>query len=117
METLQATGTVRGVFFSLGTTPATDDPKFDCATAVINLFNEAKKTVNVAIYSLTEPDIVNAMIAANNRGVKVTVLADRTESKNANMAAMITKLTQAGVDVLLAVRQTALMHNKSGYLR
>jgi hypothetical protein len=27
METLQATGTVRGVFFSLGTTPATNDPK------------------------------------------------------------------------------------------
>lgn len=114
METLQATGTVRGVFFSLGTTPATGDPKFDCATAVVNLFNEAKKTVNVAIYSLTEPDIVNAMIAANNRGVKVTVLADKTESKNANMAAMITKLTQSGVDVRLAIRQTALMHNKVG---
>lgn len=114
METLQAIGTVRGVFFSLGTTPATEDPKFDCATAVVNLFNEAKKTVNVAIYSLTEPDIVNATIAANNRGVKVTVLADRTESKNTNMAAMITKLTQSGVDVRLAIRQTALVHNKVG---
>jgi phosphatidylserine/phosphatidylglycerophosphate/cardiolipin synthase-like enzyme len=114
MDTLQATGTVRGVFFSLGTTPATNDPKFDSATAVISLFNQAKKTAHVAIYSLTEPNIVNAMIAANKRGVKVAVVADKTESKNANKAAIIMKLTQAGVDVRLAVRQTALMHNKVG---
>jgi phosphatidylserine/phosphatidylglycerophosphate/cardiolipin synthase-like enzyme len=114
METLQATGTVRGVFFSLGTTPATSDPKFDCASAVIQLFNQSKKTAHVAIYSLTEANIVNAMIAANKRGVKVAVLADATMSKNPNQAAMIKKLTQAGVDVRLAVRQTALMHNKVG---
>ncbi len=114
METLPATGTVRGVFFSLGTTPATGDPKFDCASAVISLFNQARNTVHVAIYSLTELDIVNAMIAAYKRGVKVAVVADATESKNANMAAMIKKLTQAGADVRLAVRQTALMHNKVG---
>ncbi len=114
METLQATGAVRGVFFSLGTTPSTNDPKFDCATAVISLFNQVKNTAHVAIYSLTEPDIVNAMIAANKRGVKVAVVADATESKNANHAAMIKKLTQAGIDVRLAVRQTALMHNKVG---
>ena len=70
METLTATGTVRGVFFSLGTTPATSDPQFDCANAVIGLFNNANKTAHVAIYSLTEPNIVDAMIAANKRGVK-----------------------------------------------
>ena len=114
METLTATGTVRGVFFSMGTTPATNDPKFDCANAVIGLFNNAKKTAHVAIYSLTEPNIVNAMIAANKRGVKVAVVADEISSKNATMAAMIKKLSQAGVDIRLAVRQTALMHNKIG---
>ncbi len=31
METLYATGTVQGVFFSLGTTPATSDSEFDYA--------------------------------------------------------------------------------------
>ena len=54
------------------------------------------------------------MIAANKRGIKVAVVADNTESKNANMAAMIKKLTQAGIDVRLAVKQTSLMHNKVG---
>lgn len=114
METLKATGTVRSVFFSLGTTPATSDPKFDCATAVIELFNNAKKTAHVAIYSLTEPNIVDAMIAANKRGIKVAVVADERSSKNTSMARMIKKLIQAGVDIRLAIRQTALMHNKVG---
>jgi phosphatidylserine/phosphatidylglycerophosphate/cardiolipin synthase-like enzyme len=112
-DTLAATGTVRGVFFSLGTTPA-HDPQFDCAAAVVALFNQAQKTAHVAIYSLTEPSIVNAMIAAHKRGVQVGVVADQTESKNATMAAMIKKLTQAGVNIRVAVRQKALMHNKIG---
>ncbi len=114
METLQAKATVRGVFFSLGTTPSTSDPQFDCASAVIRLFNQAKKTAHVAIYSLTEPGIVNAMISAKKCGVQVAVVADNTESKNTNMAAMIKKLVKAGVDVRLAVKQNALMHNKVG---
>jgi|GEM_PF-3522994 len=91
MEMLTATGAVRGVFF-----------------------NNAKKTAHIAIYSLTEPNTVNAMIAANKRGIKVAAVADNTESKNAVMAAMIKKLTQAGIDVRLAVKQKALVHNKVG---
>lgn len=112
-ETLRATGTVRGVYFSLGTTP-TKDPKFDCAKAIIDLFNQTKKTAHVAIYSLTEPDIVNAMIDAHKRGVDVAIVTDNTESKSSYMADMISKLAQAGIDVRLATRQTALMHNKVG---
>lgn len=110
-DTLQATGTVRSVFFSLGTTPSSD-PKFDCVKALIDLFNQAKKTVHIAIYALTEPNIVNAIIAAYKRGVNIIIVADKTESKGSYQAAMIKKLTQAGVDVRLATRQKSLMHNK-----
>jgi phosphatidylserine/phosphatidylglycerophosphate/cardiolipin synthase-like enzyme len=114
IDKLPAAGTVRGVFFSLGTTPAINDPKFDCAKAVIDLFNQATTTAHVAIYSLTEPQIVDAIIAAHGRGVNVYILADAAESKSSNQATLISKLTQAGVDVRLAVRQKALMHNKVG---
>ena len=41
-EQLVAHGTVRGVFFSLGTTPS-HDPRLDCAKAIIDLFNGAQK--------------------------------------------------------------------------
>ncbi len=44
----------------------------------------------------------------------MAIVADKTESKNPNQAAMISKLTQAGVNIRLAVRQKALMHKKVG---
>lgn len=111
-NTLSAQGTVRSVYFSLGTTPATNDPKFDCAKAIIDLFDQAKNTAHVAIYSLTEPNIVDAMIRANSRGVNVEIIADAIQSKSATQAYMIRKLTQSGVNVRIATRQKSLMHNK-----
>ena len=115
-EGLAAHGTVRGVFFSLGTTPS-HDPQLDCAKAVIDLFNAAQKTAHVAIFTLTERRIVDAMIAARKRGVAVAVVADARQSQspdNPVQKQMIEKLQQAGVAVHLAVKQTALMHNKVG---
>src|SRR5437016_6263859 len=115
-DQLVAHGTVRGVFFSLGTTPS-HDPRLDCAKAIIDLFNGAQKTAHVAIFTLTEPRIVDAMIAARKRGVAVAVVADAGQSQSPHNPAqkqMIAKLQQAGVSVRLAVKQTALMHNKVG---
>ena len=115
-EHLAAHGTVRGVFFSLGTTPS-HDPRLDCAKAIIDLFNGAQKTAHVAIFTLTEPRIVDAMIAARKRGVAVAVVADAGQSQspsNPVQKQMIAKLRRAGVSVHLAVKQTALMHNKVG---
>jgi phosphatidylserine/phosphatidylglycerophosphate/cardiolipin synthase-like enzyme len=111
-DTLSVKGTVRSVYFSLGTTPAINDPEFDCAKAIIDLFDQAKNIVHVAIYSLTEPNIVDAMIRANNRGVKVEIIADATQSKSARQAYMIRKLIQSGVNIRVATRQKSLMHNK-----
>ena len=115
-QLLTATGTVRGVFFSLGTTPS-KDPQLDCAKAIIDLFNQAQKSAHIAIFTLTQSGIVNAMIAAQKRGVAVSVVADNGQSQSADnpaQAAAIKKLLAAGVDVHLAVKQTALMHNKVG---
>src|ERR1043166_7044722 len=80
-EQLVAHGTVRGVFFSLGTTPS-HDPRLDCAKAIIDLFNAAQKTAHVAIFTLTERHIVDAMIAARKRGVAVEVVADAQQSRS-----------------------------------
>lgn len=108
---LEATGIVKGIFFSLGTTP-TSDPKFDCAKAVIDLINNANDTIHIAIYSLTEPQIVDTIIAAHKRGIKISIILDAHESKVHNEALMISKLVNAGVDIHIAVRQKSLMHNK-----
>src|SRR5437762_12486745 len=113
---LAAHGTVRGVFFSLGTTPS-HDPQLDCAKAIIDLFNAARKTAHVAIFTLTERRIVDAMIAARKRGVTVAVVTDAEQSQspeNAVQKQMIEKLRQAGVAVQVAVKQAALLHNEDG---
>jgi phosphatidylserine/phosphatidylglycerophosphate/cardiolipin synthase-like enzyme len=114
-EALAAKGTVRGVFFSLGTTPS-HDPRLDCTKAVVDLFAAAKTTAHVAIFTLTESAIADAMIAAHRRGVAVAVVADAGQSqstKNPLQRQVIHTLQQAGIDVRLARKQKALMHNKT----
>ncbi len=115
-QALAARGTVRGAFFSLGTTPS-HVPRLDCAKAIIDLFEAAQKTAHVAIFTLTEPRIVAAMVAAHERGVAITVVADARQSQSPDNPAQkraIAKLQRAGIAVRLAVKQTALMHNKVG---
>jgi phosphatidylserine/phosphatidylglycerophosphate/cardiolipin synthase-like enzyme len=109
---LAARGTVRGVFFSLGTTPSRD-PQLDCAKAIIDLFRAARKTAHVAIFTLTERRIVDAMIAARKRGVAVALVADAHQSEIPVQKQMLEKLRRAGVAVHLAGKQPALMHNKT----
>src|SRR5947208_8322024 len=105
-----ARASVRGVFFSLGTTPR-HDPRLDCAKAILDLFEAARKTAHVAIFTLTEPRIVAAMVAAHERGVAITVVADARQSQSPDNPAQkraIAKLQRAGIAVRLAVKQTAL---------
>src|SRR5437667_12768598 len=113
---LAAQGTVRGVFFSLGTTPS-HDPQLDCAKAIIDLFKAAQKTAHVAIFTLTERRIVDAMIAARKRGVTVAVVTDAEQSQspeNPVQKQLIEKLRQAGGAAHVAVKQPALMPNEVG---
>jgi phospholipase D len=112
-DKLQASGTVRGIFFSFGISqPSVPDPQFDCESAIISLLNDAKNTVHIAIYSLTSRKIVDTIISVHLRNVDVSIVTDATESKSATQASMIGKLTQAGIYVKIATKQKALMHNK-----
>lgn len=99
------------VFFSLGTTRGLD-PKLDCASAIITFFKNAQQSAHVCIFSLTHQPIVQAMIEAKQRGVEVIVLADQKQAAGVAMAAALKALSDAGVEVHLATKQHALMHNK-----
>lgn len=111
MLKLSTSGKIKAVYFSLGTTPS-DDPNLDCAKAICDLFSQTKKTAKVAIYSLTDLNIVNAMIAAKERGVRVTVIVDKIQSKSQAMNYAVSKLTNAGITVYTASKQNFCMHNK-----
>lgn len=110
---LPSSGKVKGVFFSLGTTPS-EDPALNCAKAICDLLDSTKKTALIAIYSLTNTEIVNALIRAKERGVDVRIVCDLTQSKGASMKKALKSLEEAGILVKIARKQKFCMHNKVG---
>lgn len=110
---LKTDAKVIGVFFSLGITPS-KDPDLSCSKAICDLFKAAKVSALVSIYSLSEGAIIDSMISAHKRGVKVMVVTDNTQSGSRTMNQYIKKLEKAGVPVFVAVKQKACMHNKCG---
>jgi mitochondrial cardiolipin hydrolase len=81
------------------------------APALINALNQAQSSIHVAIYSLTNARIVDALIAAKRRGLDVAVKTDKNESAEKGQAAMIAQLQAAGVPVQVST-QSRLLHHK-----
>lgn len=111
IEKLSTTGIVRAVYFSLGNTPS-KDPDLSCAKAVRNLIGEARESIKIAIYSISEPEIISSLAEAKKRVKDILVIADLSQSKGKAMSHALETLRGAGIDVRVAKRQKALMHNK-----
>jgi len=108
---LPARGSLKGVYFSLGTTPS-DDPELNCAQAVCSLIDNAKNTIRIAIYSLTNQEICTSLIQAHGRGIDVQIVCDLTQSKGKAMKSCLEALESAGITVKVARKQRHAMHNK-----
>lgn len=78
---------------------------------LVNIMNRAKSTLDVAIYSITDTDIADAMLAAKRRGVAVRVLSDRECSENRSQAKVLAEFKNAGIPVKLNTH-AGLMHLK-----
>lgn len=72
-------------------------PGLDCENNIISRLNGAKKTVDIAVYSITNENIVNAVIAAHKRGVKVRVMTDNVQSQG--RSSRVKQLINAGIPV------------------
>lgn len=85
----------------------------DLEAMVVSELDAATTTAHVAIYTLTAPNIGNAMINAAGRGVEVQVVADRSQSDWPDQAGLIVNLLEGGVDVRKADGWNGgIMHNK-----
>ena len=80
------------------------------APALINALDQARSSIRVAIYSITNRAIVNALVAAKRRGVDVAVKTDKAESEHKNQAAMIAQLQAGGVPVEVSTQVRHLHH-------
>jgi phosphatidylserine/phosphatidylglycerophosphate/cardiolipin synthase-like enzyme len=76
---------------------------------VVDAIRHAHRSVDVAAYSFTNPAIVDALIAAAQRGVQVRVVMDRGQYQESSSAANY--IRRAGVPVKIDA-QYAAMHDK-----
>jgi phosphatidylserine/phosphatidylglycerophosphate/cardiolipin synthase-like enzyme len=83
----------------------------DPAPVLSNIYNMANNTIDIAIYSLTNPTIINAIESAKARGIKVRIITDRMESKNKYQAEALARLNADGVPILIN-SHSGLMHLK-----
>lgn len=79
--------------------------------ALESQIGSAKSTLDIAIYSLTKKDIVEAIIAAKKRGVNVQVITDKIEAKSKAEAAQLKRLEGAGITIKENTH-SGLMHMK-----
>ncbi len=73
--------------------------------------NGAQTSVDMAIYDLDLPNVVQALLDAKRRGVAVRVATDLTNYNDAKANAAYQQLERAGIPVV-AGNPNAIMHNK-----
>ncbi|MDQ0888596.1 phosphatidylserine/phosphatidylglycerophosphate/cardiolipin synthase-like enzyme [Paenibacillus sp. V4I9] len=79
--------------------------------ALIDVIDSSKESLDVAIYSITHPDIVNAIKAAKKRGVSVRIITDKIESKGKTELEALKLLGSAGISIKIN-KHSGLMHLK-----
>ncbi|RAP77797.1 phospholipase D-like domain-containing protein [Paenibacillus montanisoli] len=78
---------------------------------LIRIINGAETTLDIAIYSLTKPDIVDAIKKAKKRGVKVRLITDRTQARGKTQKEALKLLGSAGIPMKVN-KHSGLMHLK-----
>ncbi len=86
----------------------------DSAQPILDAINGAKKSIRVKMFVFSDPSLLDAVIAAHKRGVKVRVMLnpERRDGEKENGECRIS-LTAAGVEVLDSNPRFDLTHEKS----
>lgn len=86
-------------------------PQGGCQQAIIGKIGKAKKTLDIAMFSFTNRELGNAVIAARDRGVEVRVVLD--ESQAANKYSKKNYFLNKGISIRLARGLgRGIMHHK-----
>ena len=72
-------------------------PGLQCLRAIIGEFEQARRSADVCVFTITDDRIVKAMIAAHRRGVAVRVVTD--DDKSQDLGSDVERLGREGLDV------------------
>ena len=78
---------------------------------LVQRYDRAKRYIFVAVYGLTSPLSVKALVGARKRGVDVRVLTDRQRLNDPKQKTALSALREAGIPIKIN-RHDALMHLK-----
>ncbi len=78
---------------------------------LVKLYDGARRYIYVAVYGLTYPPAVKALIAAKKRGVDVRIMTDREKLNDPKQRAALEALRLAGIPIRVN-RHDGLMHLK-----
>ncbi|HHO81563.1 MAG TPA: DUF1669 domain-containing protein [Bacillaceae bacterium] len=67
--------------------------------ALRTALRDAKASVDVAAYSLTDSELVDALLDAHRRGVAVRIVTDHEQSRQAPQARQLKRLREGGIPV------------------
>ncbi len=76
---------------------------------LVRFLSSAQRSIQIAMFTLTHPQIADALIAAHTRGVAVTIAVDYFTGRGASKKCL-EKLNQAGIPILLSQGQELLHH-------
>lgn len=85
-------------------------PAEACDVKLIQFLKTATKTLDIAIYSITHPEIVRAIIETHHKGVEVRIVADRIQAFG--NSSMVDELHKDGIPIKIGNTGRAIMHHK-----
>jgi phosphatidylserine/phosphatidylglycerophosphate/cardiolipin synthase-like enzyme len=78
---------------------------------LVSLYDRARRYIYVAVYGLTFPPAVRALVSAKKRGVDVRVITDREKVDDPKQRAALETLRLAGIPIRINLHE-GLMHLK-----
>ena len=72
-------------------------PSKNCENGLISLIENSHETIDVAIYSINNKNLVEAIKKAHDRGVQIRILTDRTQA--ANKSSRVRELHDYGINI------------------
>jgi phosphatidylserine/phosphatidylglycerophosphate/cardiolipin synthase-like enzyme len=86
-------------------------PEDEPLRRVVQLYEQATRYIFVAVYGLTAPQAVKALIAAERRGIDIRIITDRERINDGKQRAALAALREAGIPIKIN-RHDNLMHLK-----
>jgi phosphatidylserine/phosphatidylglycerophosphate/cardiolipin synthase-like enzyme len=81
-----------------------------CLNRLLALIRQARSTLDVCVFTITDDRITSALLAAHRRGVRVRIISD--DQKAGDLGADIATFRQAGVPLRMDRAAAAHMHHK-----